>query len=258
VARRIDQFSEPTQADLFKVQVYNHPGFRYTTPSASREKLSAGDKRKIGCYEKPVTKYCFKGDSGKNRCVSVRMEAESLAKGKPVFPKVEKKFTGGRCPGESNVCPEDDQVYDVRCKGKDDPCGSDRSTCPVQLVWVEGKPNLRFCIRKNQPGYLVPVKNVKEAMEISGKACSKWPYQLGAQERAEGSEEEGWDPEFFDKNAPDVRQKARAAYPAWKGLGGVGRPQKRPSPWLAIGLAMGLTAAVLLNKRGQSGTTPST
>lgn len=250
-AEKQEMFGQHTVLKLPQVSTYNNPFFRYTTPSATREHLSAGDKRKIGCYEKVIKKYCFLGDDGKARCSKVRRDAEDRAEGKEIFTKPEKSFTGKRCPeGKGNECSERVQVYDERCKGKSDPCGQDRATCPVQLVWVKGKPNLRFCIRKKQPGYLVPVKNVDDAMRISDAACKKWPYQLGTQEKAEGSEEEGWDPEFFDKNAPDVLVQAREAYPASGGLGQIGRSRGNPI-WLAIGLTMGLTAAVLLKRRQQ-------
>lgn len=253
---KTEKFAEHTLLRLPDVNIYNNPGFRYTTPSASKEKLSAQDKRDLGCNEKPTVRHCFKGESGKAKCFSLQMAAEEAAEGKKLFTKIEKSFTGGRCPpGKGHTCSRDSEVYDERCKGQSKPCGSSRSTCPVQLVWVKGKPNLRFCMKKSQPGYLVPVKDVREAMKISDEACRQWPYQLGVQEKAEGSEEEGWDPEFFSKNAPQIPRRAREAYPGSGGLGRVRNGGLGPvkggagGMWLGIGLAMGLTAAVLLKGR---------
>jgi hypothetical protein len=255
------KFGESTRIKLGPMKVFDHPGFRYTTPSAMKENLSAKEKRDIGCYEKPITKYCFKTDDGKAKCSKVKRDAQAEAGGRAIHTKIEKSFTGGRCPGKSNVCPENVQVYDERCKAKGKPCESDRATCPVQLVWVKGKPNLRFCLKQKEPGYLVPVKNVREAMQISDEACRKWPYQLGVQEQAEGSEEEGWDSKFFDKNAPNIPTLARQAYPGSGGLGRLPRPQQPPQRgnpiWLAIGLAMGLAGAALL-KTGPATEAPST
>lgn len=251
-------FGESTKINLRPVNVFDHPGFRYTTPSAIQESLPAAEKRKIGCYEKPTTKYCYTSDAGKSKCSKVRRDAEAEAKGRAIHTKVEKSFTGGRCPpGKGNVCSENVQVYDERCKAKGKPCESDRSTCPVQLVWVKGKPNLRFCLKQKEPGYLVPVRDVKHAMEISDKACKRWPYQLGVQEQAEGSEEESWDSQFFDKNAPDIPRAAKKAYPRSGGLGRLPQPRKGNPIWLAIGLAMGLAGAALL-KTEKSKQAPST
>jgi hypothetical protein len=255
MTRREEKFSEPTKVSLHDVNVYDHPGFRYTTPSAIMKALTPKQRRDIGCYEKPVKKYCFTGDTGKAKCHSVKMEAEALAGDKNIYTKIEKQFTGGRCPGGSNVCPESVQIYDERCKSATKPCGSARATCPVQLVWVKGKPNLRFCMEAKKPGYLVPVRDVEHAMKLSDEACQKWPYQLGVQAKAEGSEEEGWDADFFDRNAPQIPVLAKEAYPESGGLGRLGRSRRggigpvkggAGGLWLGIGLAMGLTAAVLL------------
>ncbi|MFQ5339911.1 MAG: hypothetical protein ACE5F6_00035 [Anaerolineae bacterium] len=258
---KVKLFEERTPAKLFSVDVFDHPGFRYTTPSAIKETLPAKERRKLGCFEKQISKYCYTTDDGKSRCSKVKRDAKVEAKGRTVYTKIEKKFTGGRCPpDEGNVCSEDLQVYDERCKAKRQPCESDRSACPVQLVWVKGKPNLRFCIRQKEPGYLVPVKDVQQAMKISNEACKKWPYQLGMREQAEGGEEEGWDPQFFYMNAP-ILTKARKAYPKSGGLGVLPRPPQPPQKgnpiWLAIGLAMGLAGAALL-KTGKPTEAPST
>lgn len=57
-------------------------------------------------------------------------------------------------------------------KGK--PCSTERAGCPVQLVWKKGDPHLRFCSQKNRPGHLLPVKDVRDAVKVSGDMCRCW------------------------------------------------------------------------------------
>lgn len=236
-----------------EVKTYDNPGFIYTTPSAiTRKNLTSKARREIGCVEKPKKKYCYKAEDGKQHCASTLLEAEEAADGGEIFEKTELKFTGSRCPDKSTNCSKSSQVYDDRCKSKGDPCGSERSTCPVQLVWVAGKPNLRFCMEKKKPGYLVPVRDVAQAMEISDKACANWPYKLGAQQVAEGSEESGWDAEFFDRNRTeevDIPAMAKAAYPERNGLGNMPSARRGNPVWIAAGVAMGVMAAVLMKQK---------
>lgn len=263
--RAISAFSERTSPKLHKADVTPNPLYRYTTPS-HMGKRAMGDRRKHGCIEEPRDRWCFKPEgktkSGKapgDKCFHSEEEAVEKADGKPVRYKPEMRFTGKRCLSGKPDASCRDKAYDAFCQGSSvDPCASPRATCPVQLVWVDGRPNLRFCKERGKPGYLVKVKNVAEAMQISKEACDKWPYKLGTVERADGSEQDaGWDPEFFNRNAPQVLSRSRADYPEREGLGGFIEP-RGPSPrkgnpaWLAAGVAMGVMAAVLLKKRASA------
>ena len=242
---------------LRPIEVEPNPSYRYTTPSVlgKRGKKARKDR---GCIERTVDFWCFKPEGKKSdKCFRTEEEANENAAGRTVRYKPGSAFTGMRCrtklkKGEQCT----DKVYDAFCWGSDSkPCGSARSTCPVQLVWVDGKPNLRFCKQLGEPGYLVPVKDVKEAMKISTDACAQWPYKLGTVEKTEGDEGEGggWDPEFFDRNAPEILKKAKKAYPKRGGLGQVAPAQRRPqglgSPlWLMGGAALGLLASGLMRR----------
>jgi hypothetical protein len=253
-------FSEETAVKLRGANVVPNPSYRYTTPSFSG-KRPAKDRRDKGCIEDPRDRWCFqpegKTESGKKKgpkCYHSEAEAVEEAGGRAVSYSPEKKFTGYRCrsgkPKEGEKCV--DRVYDPFCAGSDSvPCGSPRSTCPVQLIWVDGKPNLRFCKEQGKPGHLVPVKDVSEAMAVSDEACKAWPYKLGVVERTDGSESEGgWDPEFFERNAPQIIKSAKKSYPKQKGLGELQPARRQGNPvWLAAGIAMGVVGAVLLQRR---------
>jgi hypothetical protein len=258
--------STPTAIKLKSAEIEPNPTYRYTTPSFSG-KRSPLERKKHGCLQEPKDRWCFKPegktDKGKAKtpkCFHSEGEAVEAAGGKQVSYSPELKFTGKRCRSGSTACAKSDQTYDAFCAGSNsDPCGSPRATCPVQLVWVEGKPNLRFCKVQGEPGYMVPVKDVSEAMRVSDEACENWPYKLGIVERADGSESEGgWDPEFFDRNAPQIRSQAQRSYPEKEGLGAAwdwskpapaaARPQRRTSPWLMFGLIGGIVGATLLKR----------
>lgn len=230
-----EQVAEKTNFSLKPIQVEPSPSFIYTTPSALG-KRPAESRRSRGCIEKEVPKWCFKEKgSKKDKCAKSEAEAIKLANGQKVTRKADKKFTGYRCSDSSNTSEScKDSVYDSFCAGEDkEPCAVPRRTCPVQLVWINGKPNLRFCKSVKAPGHLVPVKNVKDAMELSAKACELWPYKLGVVESSDGSDdaESGWDDMFFDRNAPEVIQRASEAYPK---TGGLGEYRKSGSSWLPL------------------------
>jgi hypothetical protein len=135
------------------------------------------------------------------------------------------------------------------CKAFSAPCGDPkkpRAGCPVQLTFIDGKPNLRFCVKPGEPGYLVPVRTPEEADALARKACENWPNKPKATVK--------WPTDFFGKNAPDLVDTARRAHPTspWgmPGLGDIERASKRPNPaWLAAGVAMGVMAAVLVKNR---------
>jgi hypothetical protein len=89
-------------------------------------------------------------------------------------------------------------IVDSFCKGNEKPCSEARKACPVQLVWREGKPHLRFCRLVGKPGYLVPVTSPEQAHELSKKACSTWG---------------NWPKDFFSDNAPEIVEAAERYQP---------------------------------------------
>lgn len=243
------EFSERTDIQLRSADVTPNPSYRYTTPSHLGRR-AVKDRLKHGCIQEPRDRWCFKPEgktaSGKakgDKCFHSEAEAVEAAAGKAVKYKPEPRFTGQKCRTKTKKGTEcKDKTFDSYCFGSNsDPCGSPRATCPVQLIWIDGKPNLRFCKVQGEPGYTVPVSNVREAMEISNEACKDWPYKLGVVERADGSESDaGWDPEFFDRNAPQILEKARKSYPKREGLGQA--PAASNPFWLLGGTALGLLA----------------
>jgi hypothetical protein len=182
------------------------PGFNYTTPS-HWPKRGVPEREAAGCE----FKYVY-GKGGKRT----------------------KRFSGRQClERETNADGEEicvKKITNTWCKGYSNPCGDPkkpRKTCPVQLVWVHGKPNLRFCKTPGKPGYLVPVKDPTEAARMSAEACKKWPYQLGPSD----SEDVEWDESYFDRNAPGISRSARRAYPKSPHGEGLGRAQPGPE-WM--------------------------
>lgn len=255
MSRQLKSFADKTPIKLRSFEAKPSPSFRYTTPSVFG-KREVKERRARGCIERPRNRWCFKPAGGKSdRCFHSEAEATEAAGGQAVKLKPEKRFTGERCRSGSPDEGCQDTVYDSFCAGSNsDPCGSPRSTCPVQLVWVDGKPNLRFCKEQNKPGYLVPVKDVRDAMAVSNAACASWPYKLGAVvERPEADPKSGWDPKYFDKHAPEVLRRARAGHPERGGLGeldGFGRS----AAWLLGGTVVGLLALRYFGRQdGQQG-----
>lgn len=207
-------------ASLPDVRAHSHPSFHYTTPSAQPNQAKK-KKVDLGCEINKRTRYCFqlsapKNKSGiANKCYASEAEAkrQHAHAGKDARSAVSAK-TDDRFSGYLKTA-SGERVYDTRCKGTyTKPCG-DRASCPVQLVWLDGKPNLRFCDTQGQPGNLVPVKDVDEAVAYANKACEAWPVKM------RGSNI--WPKDFWEKNAPDVIRDARGAYPKG-GPGGGGQP----------------------------------
>jgi hypothetical protein len=54
------------------------------------------------------------------------------------------------------------------------PCATARASCPVQLVFSEGRPALRFCMEKGERGPAKYFSDVEEAAEFAMKACAEW------------------------------------------------------------------------------------
>lgn len=49
-----------------------------------------------------------------------------------------------------------------------------RQSCPVQLVFVEGVPHLRFCYATGKPGPLVRATSPADAQKIAESTCACW------------------------------------------------------------------------------------
>jgi hypothetical protein len=159
--------------------------FTYTSPSAVPPR-SAEARRERGCEE----------------------ETYKTKKG----PKV--KFTGRLKNGKP----------DTFCKPTSKPCG-ERSSCPVQLVWLNGTPHLRFCNALGQPGHVVEVQNAREAQALAAEACADWP---NPKKRVK------WPAKYFEKKAPGVIERSRRGRPnsPWgaPGLGAAGERILGPGP----------------------------
>lgn len=197
--------------------------FTYTTPSAQVPR-SAADRRAYGCVEAD-----FKTAKGETK----------------------RKFTGRLKNGRP----------DTFCKTTSKPCG-DRASCPVQLVWVKGQPNLRFCRSQGDPGWLVPVGSAEEAQELAERACDQWPRP---------KKKVPWPKDFFAKKAPYVVDTAEKTYPKqgkqkkgasdWRqpGLGRVSRSSSEPTwfqgeggAWLTLMVPIGAFIGLLaLQQRKQ-------
>ena len=78
--------------------------------------------------------------------------------------------------------------------------------CPVQLLWVKGKPRLRFCRTPGAPGFIVKVSDPDEALEIAHKACACWKRSAKSPRKRS-----------FDRC--EVAKRARKDFPRSKGLG---------------------------------------
>jgi hypothetical protein len=149
-----------------------------------------------------------------------------------VAPRSQKPFrcptgttpgTVGKGKAEKRVCEKPvEPVRDWSCGPSGNPCSTARKTCPVQFVWRDAKPNLRFCGTKLTasgqpnpkpgPGWLVPVASVQEAVKLSEEACERWSangYKL-------------------NDNDPLIA-RAKAAYPKSDGLGR-SRAKRRRKP----------------------------
>lgn len=202
--------------------------FEYTTPSALPGH-SAEDRRTHGCTEgwKTVKK-------GPN-------------KGKKYWD-----FTGKYCrkwenPKETDPrkkrCKAGQDVPDPYCSAKSDPCSPSRLGCPVQLIFLRGKPHLRFCRAEKERGYVVPASSPEKAQKIAAEACKKWRrlerIEVGVDEKGKPvTRVEPLPANFFERNAPQIVTQARRALPATGGLA-------QPPPSLPILLLPALIVAPL-------------
>ena len=49
-----------------------------------------------------------------------------------------------------------------------------KGSCPVQWIWKNGKPALRFCSAKGKPGRVIPVTDAADALAKARKLCAEW------------------------------------------------------------------------------------
>jgi hypothetical protein len=182
--------------------------FEYTSPSALPRR-SAEEKRDHGCIE----------------------DWKTVQKGKR---KGEKYwgFTGKYCrqwedPDEKEPkkkrCVPGKEVPDPYCGSTTPPCSAERLGCPVQLIYLRGKPHLRFCQQKNERGYVVPVSSAEQAQRKAAKACKNWKrlqrIEVGVDPDGKAiTEIEPSPPRFFERNAPDIVAQAKKTLPATGGL----------------------------------------
>ena len=98
--------------------------------------------------------------------------------------------------------------------GSNPPCGDEKARCPVQLVFIKGKPNLRFCREPRKPGYLVPVKDPEAAQRLAKRACAEWSVKYAPKTWKKRSGEmvtkdlPRWPKRFFDRKAPFIKKKS--------------------------------------------------
>lgn len=144
------------------------------------------------------------------------------------------------------------------------PCAEEKARCPVQLIWLKGVPNLRFCITPKEPGYIVPVKDPDKAHNLAARACKEWKNELGEKPhpKKKGKMVPDWPKRFFDRNYPKIKELAVEAHPMLTGQEtpwgpglGQAEPEQRPfSPAVLIGAVVAGTVAGLafLRKREES------
>lgn len=123
-------------------------GFDYTTPNAINPKSTVKPRtrtarKKAGC---DIKKISFTARKGAHK-------GETMSK---------------------------EVVFDTRaeCQDPSKPCAGERAekgaNCPVQLFFRRGQPFLRFCTKKNTPGFIQPVKDAREAQRKAAEACRCW------------------------------------------------------------------------------------
>jgi hypothetical protein len=140
-------------------------------------------------------------------------KAAARIKRKCIYDEKKKTFTGERCvQEEKGKCIA--KIRDTYCKPKkENPCASDRKSCPVQLIFIEGTPNLRFCRKRDKPGFIVPVASPEKAQQLAEEACADWGK---------------WPDTFFNRKAPQLVKAAKKAHPKSPWGPGLGQPPAAP------------------------------
>jgi len=184
-------------------------GFQYTSPSVLPKRGKA-DKRERGCIEKMRT-----------------------VKKKDGTEEQQLDFTGDYCsewknPNEPDkrkrVCKKGKNIPDPYCKGDTSPCSA-RASCPVQLIFLRGKPHLRFCQTTGERGYAIPISSPEEGQARAKEACENWKRlkTWKAKDPKTGKERKYYEeppPKFFERNAPKIVEDAKRALPETGGLAG--------------------------------------
>lgn len=184
-------------------QLATPAAFDYWTPSTVTPSTAA-QRRKRGCVVETISYVSKKGKGkGQTKTKKVPLPYRCPPGSKP-------NEADGTClePGGASVEP----IRDPQCGKQANPCAQKRKTCPVQLVYRGGKPQLRFCVKagNKKPGFLVPVKNASEANRLAEGACAHWRKSR----------------KRFTKQNPAYKL-ATAAYPESEGLGGKRKARRK-------------------------------
>lgn len=160
--RVVGEFVVPEASDR---QPANPPGYSYTSSSVY-EQWDKAKKKAEGCRTAVTTAVVKKG-----------------------------KHAGKVVKKTINIDPR------PQCQVFSPPCKQSRATCPVQLIWVNGQPNLRFCGQTNRRAPSVPVSSPAQANDLARSLCSCW------------------------NNGKDFAQCAMPEGAVLRGLGGISRKQ---------------------------------
>jgi hypothetical protein len=198
----------PTGSKFTKKACRDARGDNVLSYTLQRQKASKGGVARPAEFDYWTASAVSAMPGAKDRTSCVTEQVEYLGKTQGVqTKKIKTVRLPFRCPpgaevvkvgkGEKgkSVCMFDgkavDPVRDWSCGPSNKPCGTSRKTCPVQFVWRDGKPNLRFCktlitfegegadqkrITRPTPGpgWLVPVKSAQEAAKLAKEACERW------------------------------------------------------------------------------------
>lgn len=117
-------------------------------------------------------------------CVQISVEAvrkrdtKKQQRGEKYFKKVKLPYacpTGTKFLEASGRCSDGSEPAPNRsCGSRGTPCSTVRQTCPVQFVFKNGEPHLRFCGARGKPAPLVKVENPTQAQALARKACAEW------------------------------------------------------------------------------------
>jgi hypothetical protein len=117
-------------------------------------------------------------------CVKVSVAAvrkkdtKKQKRGETYFKKVDLPYacpTGTKFLEASGRCSDGSEPTPNRsCGSRSKPCSSVRQTCPVQFVFKNGEPHLRFCGERGKPAPLVKVEDPLQAQKLAQEACDEW------------------------------------------------------------------------------------
>ncbi|MGL4258001.1 MAG: hypothetical protein ACRCSL_16830 [Microbacterium sp.] len=117
-------------------------------------------------------------------CVKISVEAirkrdtKKQKRGETYFKKVDLPYacpTGTKFLEAKGRCSDGSEpTLNRSCGSRGKPCSSVRQTCPVQFVFKNGDPYLRFCGERGKPAPLVKVENPTQAQALAQEACAEW------------------------------------------------------------------------------------